>query len=121
MRITGEVSIVFDCREPLTLATFWQGLVGGSVDESTSSPDWVELKGITGLGYLGFQRVPESKKVKNRVHIDLTVDDIATSTNAAIQRGANAIGAVVEESTNWFQVMADPEGNEFCFVRLRQN
>jgi predicted enzyme related to lactoylglutathione lyase len=121
MPTVTEVAIVFDCREPLPLAKFWQGLVGGSIDESTSSPDWVEVKGIAGLGYLGFQRVPESKKVKNRVHIDLTVDDIAASTNAAIQRGANAIGAVVEESTNWFQVMADPEGNEFCFVRLRQN
>ena len=75
---------------------------------------------MPGLGYLAFQRVPEGKSVKNRLHLDLDTDDIERSVEFVVARGARSIGSLVEEDTNWFQVMADPEGNEFCFI-LRKN
>jgi len=68
-----------------------------------------------------FQRVPEPKSVKNRVHLDLAAPAAAGSNrteaiDALVQR-LTALGAqklrVVEES-GYFVVMADPEGNEFC-------
>jgi predicted enzyme related to lactoylglutathione lyase len=116
------ISLVIDCHDPVRLALFWSQVVGGAVDQATASPDWVALEGVPGLGYLAFQRVPEPKAVKNRVHIDYLVDDLDQATDVARAAGAEAVGGVVEEPTNRFQVMRDPEGNEFCLVlpiRLR--
>lgn len=110
------ISLVIDCHDPARLAAFWSQVVGGTVDSVTASPDWVALEGVPGLGYLAFQRVPEPKAVKNRVHLDHLVDDLDRATRAALGAGAEAVGGVVEEATNRFQVMRDPEGNEFCLV-----
>ncbi|MFE9536169.1 VOC family protein [Streptomyces sp. NPDC006691] len=70
----------------------------------------------TGLGRrILFQRVPEKKTVKNRMHIDVhsapgeraaEVDRIA-GLGATVQRQVREAGAE-------FTLMTDPEGNEFC-------
>jgi predicted enzyme related to lactoylglutathione lyase len=122
LRVTDGVdsvnfSLVIDCRDPEALARFWQSLVGGEIDSATKSSTWVSLKSLSSLGYLGFQRVPEPKQVKNRVHIDLIVDDLVSSRDSAVASGAIVVGGIVEEPIAHFQVMQDPEGNEFCFVR----
>ncbi|MET7649820.1 MULTISPECIES: VOC family protein [unclassified Streptomyces] len=70
----------------------------------------------TGLGRrLLFQRVPEAKTVKNRLHLDLHPG--AESRAAEVERltalGAGVLTEVKEPSGQWV-VMADPEGNEFC-------
>ena len=114
---TTQLSLVVDCRDPEKLVHFWQQLVGGEVDVTTMSSNCVSLKSMSSLGYLGFQKVPEPKQVKNRVHIDLIVDDLAASRDNAVALGAEAVGEIVEESIALFQVMRDPEGNEFCFVK----
>ena len=114
------LAVVVDCADPYRLATFWEGLVGGTVDTRNDSTDWVALRDVPGLGYLSFQRVPEQKVVKNRLHLDVDTDDLERSIRFALERGGCTIGALVEEDTNWFQVMNDPEGNEFCFI-LRKN
>jgi predicted enzyme related to lactoylglutathione lyase len=54
--------------------------------------------------------------VKNRVHVDLLVDELVESTAAAVALGATIFGGVVEESNGSYQVLRDPEGNEFCLV-----
>jgi predicted enzyme related to lactoylglutathione lyase len=65
---------------------------------------------------IAFQRVPEGKTSKNRVHIDINSDDIPGDTARAVAAGATAVGAIVEDEVGDFQVLLDPEGNEFCFV-----
>lgn len=65
---------------------------------------------------MGFQRVPEPKSTKNRVHLDVDVDDLAVSTELAVALGAIKIGRIVSEPPGGFQVMLDLEGNEFCLV-----
>jgi predicted enzyme related to lactoylglutathione lyase len=65
---------------------------------------------------IGFQRVPESKSVKNRVHLDIAVDDLDLAATAAEALGARRVGAPVPDPVGGFQVMLDPEGNEFCFI-----
>jgi hypothetical protein len=68
-----------------------------------------------------FQRVPEPKSVKNRVHLDIAAPAADSSHRAeeidAFAERLTALGAhrlrVVKE-TGYFVVMADPEGNEFC-------
>ena len=117
--LLAHISVVIDCKGPEQLSHFWQSLLGGLVDEQTRSSTWVMLKGVPSLGYLGFQKVPESKAVKNRVHIDLVVTDLADHVRRAVDLGGVLRGSVVEEPTNWFQVMLDPEANEFCFVQFK--
>jgi predicted enzyme related to lactoylglutathione lyase len=116
MPIARFLAIVIDCHDPAELAGFWKEMLGGSIEPRTQSPEWVALNDVPGLGILAFQRVPEAKTIKNRLHIDVDVTDIASSVEAAVALGAVTVGDVVEEPTNRFQVMRDPEGNEFCFV-----
>jgi predicted enzyme related to lactoylglutathione lyase len=53
------------------------------------------------------------------VHLDLDVPDIDAAIESSIQIGATRHGVVHEEPANFFQVMSDPEGNEFCFILLK--
>ncbi|MFE3071502.1 VOC family protein [Streptomyces sp. NPDC059247] len=105
--------IVFDCAGPAALVRFWAGLLGGvPVDRGDAwsyvdPPDFVRL---------AFQRVPEGRTVKNRVHLDLAVEDPGRAAEEASRAGAVRVGGPVTDPQGTFQVMRDPEGNEFCFV-----
>ncbi|HNJ98109.1 MAG TPA: VOC family protein, partial [Ilumatobacteraceae bacterium] len=105
--------IVIDCHDPVSLAQFWQKLLGGYVVRQ--SHEWVSLEPPAGLT-VAFQLVPEDKVAKNRVHLDVDVHDLADATAAAEAAGATRVGEVVYDELGGFQVMADPEGNEFCLV-----
>ena len=107
----GEV--VIDCHDPVQLAQFWQKLLGGYVVRQ--SHDWVALEPHTGIT-VSFQLVPEAKVGKNRVHLDIDVGDLQVATAAAEAAGAQRVGEVVYDELGGFQVMADPEGNEFCLI-----
>ncbi len=81
--------------------TDWGG--GGSAD-------------APGFPRLSFQPVPEAKAVKNRLHLDVGVDAVADAARVAVGLGATAVGTVVTDDRGSFQVLLDPEGNEFCLV-----
>lgn len=117
--IAQFLGLVIDCDDPRSLADFWMRVLGGEIEPANLSDEWVGLKNVPVLGYVGLQRVPEAKAVKNRVHIDIKVDDIATAVRETLPLGARVSGEIVEEPGNWFQVMLDPEGNEFCFIELK--
>lgn len=114
MPIGALHEIVIDCPNPEALARFWQALIGGEVE--VESADWAVLDGDDEGFYIGFQRVPERKTAKNRVHLDVVVDDLARAVDEAEQLGARTVGPVVDVDDGPFQVMADPAGNEFCFI-----
>lgn len=118
--LARPLGVVVDCADTEALARFWQGIVGGTIDSRTASPTWLSLGSVDGFVKLSFQKVPEGKNVKNRVHLDLDVEDLETAVKTAVGLGARVVGDVIEEPTNWFQVMLDIEGNEFCFI-LRKN
>lgn len=107
----GEV--VVDCHDPMALAEFWQRVLGGYVVRQ--SHEWVALEPPSGVT-IGFQLVPEAKTVKNRVHLDVDVPDLEVAVEAALALGARRVGEVVYDELGGFQVMQDPEGNEFCFI-----
>jgi predicted enzyme related to lactoylglutathione lyase len=107
-------TVVFDCSDPERLARFWGELLGVGVAYRDST--WVALDRTEQGGRIAFQPVPEPKAVKNRVHVDLLVDDLADHTAAAVALGASIVGVVVEEHNGSYQVLRDPEGNEFCLV-----
>ena len=64
---------------------------------------------------LFFQRVPEGKAAKNRVHLDVNVgkDRIDAEVERLVAEGATRAGEKAEMGERWV-VMRDPEGNEFC-------
>jgi predicted enzyme related to lactoylglutathione lyase len=65
---------------------------------------------------LAFQRVPEGKTVKNRVHLDIWTADLHGDIRRLVAAGGVTLGAIVDEDDGPFQIMQDPEGNEFCLV-----
>jgi predicted enzyme related to lactoylglutathione lyase len=105
--------VVIDCHDPAALAEFWQRVLGGYVVRQ--SHEWVALEPPTGIT-VSFQLVPEDKVVKNRLHLDIDVPDLDAAAEAAMAIGAVRLGEVVYDEQGGFQVMADPEGNEFCFI-----
>ncbi len=67
---------------------------------------------------MSFQRVPEPKITKNRVHLDLVVDDVNAATARIESLGGRRRrpGADFTEYGFSWRTMADPEGNEFCLI-----
>ena len=110
--------IQIDCRDPDALRRFWAGLLGMENDPSPAPPAFRCLLGINGGTGLCFQRVPESKTIKNRMHLDVIVDDLASATRWVEENGGQRRSAAPDfHEGEWrWRIMADPEGNEFCFV-----
>ena len=65
---------------------------------------------------LAFQKVTEGKTVKNRLHLDVEVSDLSTATGAAEALNAQRVGRPHRGTAGSFQVLLDPEGNEWCLV-----
>jgi hypothetical protein len=108
--------VVIDCGEPCALATFWSEALGYELAECDEDVASIEDPSGTGPSML-FQRVPETKSAKNRVHLDLNVGsgDLETAVAQLISLGARRV-EVGQASDPWWVVLADPEGNEFCVV-----
>jgi predicted enzyme related to lactoylglutathione lyase len=102
--------VIVDCHNPDALATFWSSLLGLPI-EGRKGP-YVWLARTDGIG-LGFQRVDEDKRGKNRVHIDISGPDVTEVMIHVEQLGGRRVDGYDEGG---FLVMADPEGNEFCVV-----
>ncbi|NHC47180.1 VOC family protein [Motilibacter aurantiacus] len=140
-----EVQITVDCADPERLATFWAQALGyelqgpppgfGSWEQALTAfgvpperhNDAHAVVDPAGAGpRLYFQRVPEGKAVKNRVHVDVRAapDVQGEERMTALEREAARLvehGATRLERhepappmTAGHIVMADPEGNEFC-------
>ena len=139
-----RLQVVVDSTEPHVLADWWAATLGWEVehqDESfirqmiedghateadTTVHDgqlrWAEAVAVVagepvpGTVRLLFQRVPEAKQVKNRVHLDLRPGpdaDLAAVRATLESRGATPVGEGQQGPHTWV-VFADPEGNEFC-------
>lgn len=111
--------IQVDCRDPAALATFWGTMLGMELDESLRQPSHYQgLVPVTvGHPVVSFQRVPEQKVVKNRLHFDVSVEDVEAATARVMELGGSRLpqGDFHEYGFSW-RVMADPEGNEFCLI-----
>jgi catechol 2,3-dioxygenase-like lactoylglutathione lyase family enzyme len=115
--------LVVDCADAVTLAAFWCEVLG--YVEIGREEDDIEI-GPPGTGFGGpqptlvFTSVPEPKRDKLRLHIDVNATD--RDQDAELERllalGARTadVGQTGEET---WHVLADPEGNEFCLLRSR--
>src|SRR6516225_6999125 len=103
-------SVSFDAADALALARFWAAVLGSDVDEdSTAEKAFVEAAGWGGPN-MWFNRVPEPKTAKNRIHFDLRAPGLVADEVARLA----GLGATVLRVGEDLTVMADPEGNEFC-------
>jgi hypothetical protein len=103
-------ALTFDCGDALAQARFWAAVLGSDVDEdSTPEKAFVEAPAWGGPN-MWFNRVPEPKTAKNRLHLDLRT---LTSVDEEVRR-LEGLGATVAERFDSHTVMRDPEGNEFC-------
>ena len=139
-----SVQITFDCHDPDALAHFWAELLGYQLDPPPPGYDsweaWLTEQGIPESDWnmasavsdpdgrgprIFFQRVPEQKQLKNRVHLDVNAggprgtpdDERRAAVDAAVER---AVGsgrrrcAWSRSGASRHYVMQDIEGNEFC-------
>ena len=100
--------LVVDSARPQELAAWWQSVLGGELE--LHGTDWATIAGIPDFPILtyDFVPVPEPKTAKNRVHVD-----VVGLTSELVAAGA---ALVVGDLPGW-DVLADPEGNEFCAFR----
>jgi hypothetical protein len=136
--------VTFDCADPDRLARFWAEVLGYELDRPPEGyaswedylramkipqEDWNMASAIVDPAgqrpRIYFQRVPEGKVVKNRVHLDVNVsggrstprEEARTRVDAEVERvlrlGATKL-RLVEEHGEYCVVMQDLESNEFC-------
>ena len=104
-------SITFDCADALVVGRFWSAVLDRPVPEDASD-GYVVLAGTPAWSFMS---VPEAKRVKNRVHVDLAVDDLEGAVARLVATGATKLGDFDESGYRW-TTLADPEGNEFDLV-----
>ena len=135
------VQVVIDCADPARLSEFWASALGYKLQDPPPGFDsWEALLRARGIPEsewnsasalidpegkgprFYFQRVPEPKTVKNRMHVDLDVANGATTPLEQRKARAHAESARLQtlgarqlwinDQWNGFSiVMADPEGN----------
>ena len=139
-----KLQVVFDAADPPALAAFWGEAIGYKEEDPPEGfesweawavandlprerrGDYASRVDPDGAGpRLYFQRVPEPKTAKNRVHLDLAVGGgrgtppeesrarVAAAVERAVAAGATKVREVDERDEHWV-VLQDPEGNEFC-------
>lgn len=111
----GIECVCVDCADPLQLAAWWQRLLGGEAHVDSDGDVALRTGGIQLL----FLAVAESKRGKNRLHLDLRSTDFEAAVEAALELGAQGADDVYD-GRRW-QVLRDPEGNEFCILRPRED
>ncbi|XTZ13539.1 VOC family protein [Micromonospora echinospora] len=140
-----DVQITFDCADPAGLAAFWADLLGYRLQAPPGGFEtWDQALAAMGVPPEGrndasalvdpegsgprlfFQRVPEGKQAKNRVHLDVRAAPGLTGDARMAALEAEAERLVSRGATRLRRhepapplgtghiVMADPEGNEFC-------
>jgi hypothetical protein len=112
--IVGIAALAVDCSDPPELARWWRRLLGGTVEVDPDDDATLHTPGGLAIDFL---RVPEAKSVKNRLHLDLRSTDLAEATEQAIALGATRADDVYDNGA--WQVLRDPEGNEFCLLGPR--
>ena len=132
--MANSFQVTFDAAGPRALGAFWCEVLGYVEQPPPPGFDtWEEALDAFGIDRsdpdrafaivdpegqgprLFFQKVPEGKTAKNRVHLDVNVGAEAMHEKAAALEalGATRVHELDEPGGHWI-TMRDPEGNEFC-------
>lgn len=136
------IQIVFDCADPARLADFWAEALGyttqppppdfdsweeWAVDMGIPEERWNDAAAVIDPDNEGprlfFQKVPEGKAAKNRLHLDIGIgagvepgqrrEAVDAESGRLTEHGASVVRHHEQRNEYWI-VMQDPEGNEFC-------
>jgi Glyoxalase-like domain len=120
--------VAFDCSDALTVGRFWSAAVGRPLDPGATSEfasigfhgrrsreGWAPVERDAEPTWL-FAQVPEPKRAKNRVHLDVVAADPEAEIARLVELGATRVADRDEYGYSW-TLLADPEGNEFDLAR----
>ena len=107
--------LVIDTVDPARIAPFWCALLGVT-ERGWFGEDYLLLERDDHTPGIAFQRVPEAKDGKNRLHMDVDVHDVPAAVERVLELGGSIVSEEREMDGYRWRVMADPEGNEFCLV-----
>ena len=127
--------LTFDANDPPALATFWalaldyveqppppgfdswEAFAAAHDMPAESMGDYGAVVDPDGVGpRLLFLKVPEAKTAKNRLHMDIHVQDREAHVAKLVEAGGTLIDHRLELGVDW-TVMEDPEGNVFCVAQ----
>jgi hypothetical protein len=143
--MSTKIQLVFDAADPDRQAHFWSAALGYELQAPPAGygswADFLRAQGVPEAAWndasaivdpsgerprIFFQRVPEGKTAKNRMHMDLSVsgghgvslDERRHLVDAEVARlkelGATDERGAIEQRGEYWVRMNDPEGNEFC-------
>ena len=92
---------------------FYSALLG--VERDWAFDQYRALKPLASGLIVYFQQVPDKKTSKTRVHMDVTVQDVAAAMARVEAIGGTVLRDFIEPSEG-LAVVADPDGNEFCLI-----
>jgi hypothetical protein len=109
-------ALAIDSVNPRPIAEFWCTVLDwkiieedeGGISIGPADGSWPRIDVIV---------VPESKTMKNRLHLDLRADGVSTAEELErlLELGARRVDIGQGPEVSWV-VLADPEGNEFCLL-----
>jgi len=142
--MSRQFQVAVDCTDPRGLGGFWmealgyieepppegfgswsEALAAWGIEDNNQAYALVDPDGV--LPRLFFHQVPEGKTVKNRLHLDVRVSGLpggdtgdksellATEAARLETHGAEVV-ETIDEGFDYFVVMRDPEGNEYCLT-----
>ena len=126
--VVVRLDLAIDCADPASLARFWAEALrypATGIEVEPDNSDAVLEPPEAGLPRIYFQRVPEGKVAKNRIHLDLhtggdTLEEKRPLIDAEAARlvalGASDQRGPIAEGGSYWMRMNDPEGNEFCLI-----
>lgn len=109
-------SVTVDCGDVANVAEFWSAALDIALDPEPSPYLASINRGGSDLPRFLFIKVPEGKTAKNRMHLDLLVENSvprAQEVARLVDLGATHVADKDEWGFSW-AVLSDPEGNEFC-------
>lgn len=108
-----------DVNDVNLMAQFWADVLGYRIDAGNDGCAKLYPPEDSAAATIWLQRVNPAKAGKNRQHPDLYCDGVDFATEVARLLSLGATRADVGQTgTELFEVLADPEGNEFCLLRI---
>ncbi|MEV8229102.1 VOC family protein [Streptomyces sp. NPDC079167] len=119
MPIATYTLIALDCRDPWSLAGFYQGVLGGEITKYDD--DWYDLH-VPGGVRIAFQRAadhrppewPRGDRNSQQAHLDFDVVDVERAQEEVLALGATPLDLDDRGGERRFRVYADPAGHPFC-------
>jgi predicted enzyme related to lactoylglutathione lyase len=113
---TSVVGLSIDCADAAALAGFWSGVLGRPVNPGADAEHAaIDATDPASGPRLTFNKVPEPKTVKNRLHLDLRTDQFEAESERLTGLGGTPLRAFERSAIRW-TTFTDPEGNEFDLI-----